>query len=66
MRESDYVVYREQRKLADMITRHADLDDVRITLASGARANMAVVQGLQPLHYAVYERYAECVKVRTS
>lgn len=66
MREADYLIYREQRKLADMITRHADLDDVRITLASGARANMAVVQGLHPLHYAVYEKYTECVKVCSS
>lgn len=64
MRESDYEVYVEQRKLADMITRHAELDDVRITLASGARANQAVVQGLHPLHYAVYEQYYECVKVK--
>ena len=63
MRESDYSLYLEQRKLADMITRHAELDDVRITLASGARANEAVVQGLHPLHYAVYEKYVECVKV---
>ena len=63
MRESDYSLYVEQRKLADMITRHAELDDVRITLASGARANQAVVQGLHPLHYAVYEQYYDCVKV---
>ncbi|XP_055339772.1 ankyrin-3-like [Paramacrobiotus metropolitanus] len=63
MRESDYLIYVEQRKLADMITRHAELDDVRITLASGARANGAVVQGLHPLHYAVYEKYFECVKL---
>ncbi|OWA52632.1 putative Ankyrin-3 [Hypsibius exemplaris] len=63
MRDYDYNLYLEQRKLADMITRHAELDDVRITLASGARANEAVVQGLHPLHYAVYEKYVECVKL---
>ncbi|XP_046382660.1 putative ankyrin repeat protein RF_0381 [Ischnura elegans] len=52
-----------QRELADSIVRMAPLDDIRILLACGAKANGPVTQGLRPLHYAVWQHYAEAVKL---
>lgn len=39
-----------QRDLADAISRLASLDDIRILLACGAKANGPVTQGLHPIH----------------
>lgn len=52
-----------QRELADSIVRMAPLDDIRILLACGAKANGTVTQGLRPLHYAVWQHYSEAVKL---
>ncbi|XP_071441902.1 ankyrin repeat and SOCS box protein 16-like [Hetaerina americana] len=52
-----------QRELADSIVRMAPLDDIRILLACGAKANGPVTQGLHPLHYAVWQHYSEAVKL---
>lgn len=52
-----------QRRLADGIANHISADDMRILLATGARANKPVRQGLMPLHYAVYERYGEAARL---
>ncbi|XP_074594547.1 uncharacterized protein LOC141849929 [Brevipalpus obovatus] len=52
-----------QRELADSIIRCAPLDDIRILLACGARVNEPVTQGLRPLHYAVYQKYVDCVNL---
>ncbi|KAL1139589.1 hypothetical protein AAG570_006571 [Ranatra chinensis] len=48
-----------QRQLADSIVSMSPLDDIRILLATGAKANEPVTQGLRPLHYAVWQRYTE-------
>lgn len=45
-----------QRSLADAIIRMAQMDEVRIILACGAKVNEPVTQGLLPLHYAVWQR----------
>ena len=52
-----------QRDLADAISRLASLDDIRILLASGAKANNVVTQGLRPLHYAAYTNFVPAVRV---
>ncbi|XP_076643035.1 ankyrin repeat and SOCS box protein 16 isoform X1 [Halictus rubicundus] len=52
-----------QRELADSIIRLKPLDEIRILLACGAKANEAVTQGLRPLHYAVWQKYMEAVKL---
>ncbi|XP_014680362.1 PREDICTED: ankyrin repeat, PH and SEC7 domain containing protein secG-like, partial [Priapulus caudatus] len=52
-----------QRQLADAIADHASMDDLRILLATGARSDRPVRQGLFPLHYAVYERYADAARL---
>ncbi|XP_063218720.1 poly [ADP-ribose] polymerase tankyrase-1-like [Bacillus rossius redtenbacheri] len=52
-----------QRELADSIIRMVPLDDIRILLACGAKANEPVTQGLRPLHYAVWQRYAEAARL---
>lgn len=52
-----------QRDLADAISRLASLDDIRILLASGAKANNVVTQGLRPLHYAAYTNFIPAVRV---
>ncbi|OXA38081.1 Ankyrin-2 [Folsomia candida] len=52
-----------QRELADSIIRLAHPDDLRILLACGAKVNEAVTQGLRPIHYAVWQRYAEAVNL---
>lgn len=51
-----------QRELADKILRFSPLDDLRILLACGASPNDPVTQGLRPLHYAVWQHYAEAVR----
>lgn len=48
-----------QRQLADSIVKMLPLDDIRILLATGAKANEPVTQGLRPLHYAVWKNYPE-------
>ncbi|UYV82594.1 hypothetical protein LAZ67_22000062 [Cordylochernes scorpioides] len=53
----------QQRDLADSIIRWAPLDEIRILLACGARVNEPVTQGLRPLHYAVFQRYAEAASL---
>lgn len=45
-----------QRSLADAIIRMAQMDELRILLACGAKVNEPVTQGLLPLHYAVWQR----------
>lgn len=52
-----------QRDLADAISRLASLDDIRILLACGARANGPVTQGLHPIHYAVYQNFVPAVRL---
>lgn len=52
-----------QRELADCIIHLESLDEIRIILACGAKANEPVTQGLRPLHYAVYKRYIEAVQL---
>ncbi|XP_045467088.1 poly [ADP-ribose] polymerase tankyrase-1-like [Harmonia axyridis] len=52
-----------QRKLADSIKKMVPLDDIRIILAEGAKVNEPVVQGLRPLHYAVWQRYLEATQL---
>ncbi|XP_049793661.1 ankyrin repeat and SOCS box protein 14-like [Schistocerca nitens] len=48
-----------QRELADSIVRMEPLDEIRLLLAGGAKANEPVTaQGLRPLHYAVWQRYS--------
>lgn len=47
-----------QRELADSIVRMEPLDEIRLLLAGGAKANEPVTeQGLRPLHYAIWQRY---------
>lgn len=55
-----------QRDLADAISRLASLDDIRILLACGAKANNVVTQGLRPLHYAAYTNFVPAVRVSLS
>lgn len=55
-----------QRDLADAISRLASLDDIRILLACGARANGPVTQGLHPIHYAAYQNFVPAVRVSHS
>ncbi|XP_073989183.1 ankyrin repeat and SOCS box protein 16-like [Rhodnius prolixus] len=50
-----------QRQLADSIVKMSPIDDIRILLATGAKANEPVTQGLRPLHYAVWKNYPEAV-----
>lgn len=52
-----------QRELADSIIRLQPLDEIRILLACGAKANEPVTQGLMPLHYAVWQRYTEAAQL---
>lgn len=52
-----------QRELADCIIRMRPLDDIRILLACGAKANEPVTQGLRPLHYAIWHRYSEAARL---
>ncbi|XP_014676686.1 PREDICTED: ankyrin-1-like [Priapulus caudatus] len=52
-----------QRALANSIMRHDSVDDLRILLASGSKADQPVANGLRPLHYAVYEQYADAVRL---
>lgn len=52
-----------QRELADSIIRMVPLDEIRILLACGAKVNNAVTQGLRPLHYAVWQKYAEAIQL---
>lgn len=52
-----------QRDLADAISRLASLDDIRILLACGARADRPVTQGLHPIHYATYQNFLPAVRV---
>lgn len=54
-----------QRDLADAISRLAPLDDIRILLACGARADRPVTQGLHPIHYAAYQNFVPAVRVST-
>ena len=52
-----------QRDLADAISRLASLDDIRILLACGAKANGPVTQGLHPIHYAAYQNFVPAVRL---
>ncbi|XP_058792565.1 ankyrin-3-like isoform X2 [Phymastichus coffea] len=52
-----------QRELADAIIRMQPLDEIRILLACGAKANEPVTQGLRPLHYAVWQRHADAAQL---
>lgn len=52
-----------QRELADSIIRMVPLDEIRILLACGAKVNEPVTQGLRPLHYAIWQRYAEAARL---
>lgn len=52
-----------QRDLADAISRLAPLDDIRIILASGARVDRPVTQGLHPIHYAAYQNFIPAVRL---
>lgn len=52
-----------QRQLADSIVKMVPLDDIRILLATGAKVNEPVTQGLRPLHYAVWQRYPEAARL---
>lgn len=54
-----------QRDLADAISRLASLDDIRILLACGAKADGPVTQGLHPIHYAAYQNFVPAVRVST-
>lgn len=52
-----------QRELASAIERLAPLDEIRILLAGGARVDEPVIQGLKPIHYAVYNNFLPAVKL---
>ncbi|XP_034934097.1 ankyrin repeat and SOCS box protein 13-like isoform X2 [Chelonus insularis] len=52
-----------QRELADAIIRMQSLDEIRILLACGAKPNDVVTQGLRPLHYAVWQKYADAAQL---
>lgn len=52
-----------QRELADSIIRMQSLDEIRILLACGAKPNEVVTQGLRPLHYAVWQKYADAAQL---
>ncbi|XP_015115205.1 uncharacterized protein LOC107039871 isoform X1 [Diachasma alloeum] len=52
-----------QRELADSIIRMQSLDEIRILLACGAKPNDAVTQGLRPLHYAIWQKYADAAQL---
>lgn len=52
-----------QRELASAIERLAPLDEIRILLASGARVDGPVNQGLKPIHYAAYNNFMPAVKL---
>lgn len=52
-----------QRDLADAISRLASLDDIRILLACGAKADKPVTQGLHPIHYAAYQNFVPAVRL---
>ncbi|XP_057341944.1 ankyrin repeat domain-containing protein 65-like isoform X4 [Microplitis mediator] len=52
-----------QRELADSIIRMQSLDEIRILLACGAKPNEIVTQGLRPLHYAVWQKYADAAQL---
>lgn len=52
-----------QRQLADSIIRMQPLDEIRILLATGAKPNLPVTQSLRPLHYAVWQKYADAAQL---
>jgi ankyrin repeat protein len=49
--------------LADKINRFAPIDELRLLLVSGARADGIVTLGLTPLHYACYRDYFDAAKL---
>ncbi|KAI6176910.1 SOCS box domain-containing protein [Aphelenchoides bicaudatus] len=52
-----------QRLLADKISNLAPVDELRMLLVSGARADDVVSLGLRPLHYACYRDYFDAAKL---
>jgi hypothetical protein len=71
----DDELVRKQRELADLIVRHAPMDDIRMAVAMGAKVTEPVVQGtrthtyashsstgLRPLHYATYANNTSAVR----
>jgi len=63
LQEQQEQYHQLQRDLADAISRLASLDDIRILLACGARANGPVTQGLHPIHYAAYQNFVPAVRL---
>ncbi|VDM43821.1 unnamed protein product [Toxocara canis] len=52
-----------QRELADKIVNYASVDELRLLIISGAKANIEVTQGLTPLHYACYKNYYDAARL---
>lgn len=52
-----------QRILADNIISYGSLDEIRVHLASGQNVDAPVSHGLRLLHYAVFHKHIEAVKV---
>ncbi|XP_054708988.1 ankyrin repeat and SOCS box protein 10-like [Uloborus diversus] len=51
------------RQIADCIIEYAPLDEIRLLLASREDINAPVASGLRLLHYAVFHRHTEAVKL---
>ncbi|CAD5215544.1 unnamed protein product [Bursaphelenchus okinawaensis] len=52
-----------QRLLADKINTYAPIDDLRLLLVSGAKADGVVTLGLTPLHYACHKNYFDAARL---
>lgn len=52
-----------QRILADNIINYGSLDEIRVHLASGQDVDAPVSHGLRLLHYAVFHKHLQAVKV---
>uniref|UniRef100_A0A1I7STD8 SOCS box domain-containing protein n=2 Tax=Bursaphelenchus xylophilus TaxID=6326 RepID=A0A1I7STD8_BURXY len=52
-----------QRLLADKINCYASIEDLRLLLVSGAKADGVVTLGLTPLHYACHKNYFDAAKL---
>lgn len=52
-----------QRLLADKINNYATVEELRLLLVSGAKADGVVTLGLTPLHYAVHKNYFDAAKL---
>jgi ankyrin repeat protein len=49
--------------LADKISNFAPVEELRLLLVSGAKADHVVTMGLTPLHYACYRNYLDAAKL---